>query len=261
MAGAECGLIDGRVPFIRGGSGPDAVVFFGVNALFRRLDRTPDPARYAKQVARLLPGHRFTILGYAASSYGEIVADMAQAVPSPPDVVMGISFGGFVAIRFAAEHPELARRLVLLVSGHRFSAEGQRRVERQMAALERSDLPALIRENALLFRRPWYNGLVRLKLWKEGKRLGAGFRTAADILHDYRQLLGREIEQHAGFAQRIACPTLVIGGTADPFFDRDVCEETARLIPGGKLRLFEGETHMLPVEKSRAVAGVISGCS
>ena len=44
---------------------------------------------------------------------------MALAIRTPPDVV-----GGFVAMRFAALHPELVKRLLLLVSAHRFSPAG-----------------------------------------------------------------------------------------------------------------------------------------
>ena len=39
----ETGLLSGKIPYIRGGSGlKHAVVFFGGNALFKRLD-TPGP--------------------------------------------------------------------------------------------------------------------------------------------------------------------------------------------------------------------------
>ena len=178
MTKVESGLLAGRVPYLCGGSGPrTACVFFGVNALFRRLDHTPDPGRYLRQISRLLPHHRVTILGYAGSHFEEIVRDMARAMPTPPDVVVGISFGGFVAMRFAAQYPELVQRLVLLVSAHRFSLAGWRRMERQFEALERGDLQTLIRENALLFRRPWYNWLVQLARALEGGR-PAGHRVA-----------------------------------------------------------------------------------
>ena len=101
MTNVETGLLGDGVPYIRGGSGQrEAVVFFTVNALFKRLDKTSDPGRYARQVSRLLPGHKFTILGYAGSSFEEIVRDMATAIRTPPDVVVGISLGGFVAMRF-----------------------------------------------------------------------------------------------------------------------------------------------------------------
>ena len=96
------------------------------------LDHTPDPGRYLRQVSRLLPQHRVTILGYAGSHFDEIVRDMACAVPKPPDVVVGISLGGFVALRFTAQHPELVPRLVLLVSANRFSRAGEHRMERRV---------------------------------------------------------------------------------------------------------------------------------
>ena len=259
MTNVESGLLADRVPYIRGGSGQRvAVVFFGVNALFKRLDRTTNPERYARQVSRLLPGHKFIILGYAGSSFEEIVRDMASAIRTPPDVVVGISFGGFVAMRFAAQHPELVRRLVLLVSAHRFGRAGWQMIERQFDALERGDFKALVLENALLFRRPWYNWLLRLKLWKDGNRLAADFRDPAAILSDYRQLFGPDFKNNAECARRIACPTLIIGGTADQWFDRRASEETASLIPGAQIHLFEKETHMLPIEKSNEVAGAIA---
>jgi len=253
-------LLGNGVPYIRGGSGHrEAIVFFGGNALFKRLDKTSNPGRYARQVSRLLPEHRFTILGYAGSSFEEIVRDMATAIEigTPPEVVVGISFGGFVAMRFAAQHPELVKRLVLLVSAHRFSPAGWRIMERQFESLERGDLRALVRENALLFRRPWYNWIVRLKLWTDGNRLGPNFRDPKAIQHDYRRLFGPDFHENAAYAKRIVCPTLVIGGTADPLFDRDAAEETAALIPGARIHLFARETHMLPIEKAREVAALI----
>jgi pimeloyl-ACP methyl ester carboxylesterase len=259
MTNVETGLLGNGVPYIRGGSGQrEAVVFFGVNALLRRLDKASDPGRYARQISRLLPGHKFTILGYAGSSFEEIVRDMAHAIRTPPDVVVGISLGGFVAMRFAAQYPELVRRLVLLVSAHRFSPGGWRRLERQFEALERGDFRTLLRENALLFRRPWYNWLVRLKLWKDGNRLATDFRDPAAILRDYRQLFGPDFKNNAAYGRRIVCPTLVIGGTADQFLDRSASEETAGLIPGAQIHLFERETHLLPIEKSDEVAAAIT---
>jgi pimeloyl-ACP methyl ester carboxylesterase len=171
---------------------------------------------------------------------------------------LGISFGGFVAMRFAAQHPELVRRLALLVSAHRFSPAGWRMMEGQFEALERADFRTLVRENALLFRRPWYNWLMRLKLWKDGNRLAADFRDPAAILRDYRQLFGPDFKNNAEYARRIVSPTLVIGGTADQLFGRGAFEETAGLVPGAQIHLFERETHMLPIEKSDEVAGVIT---
>ncbi len=66
MSTVQTGLFAGKIPFIRACSGErQAVVFFGGNALFKRLDKLLDPSRYARQIARLMPERfRFTILGY-----------------------------------------------------------------------------------------------------------------------------------------------------------------------------------------------------
>lgn len=229
------------MPYIRGGAGPrEAVVFPGANALFRPLDQTAGPGRFARQIARLLPRHHFTILGYSEGGFDRIVPNMAEAIRKAPDMVLGISLGGMVAMHFAARHPELTRRLVILISAHRFSQSGEHIMERQFRALEQGDLPTLVRENVLQFRRPWFNWLVRLKLWQEGNRLYRGLRDPAAILSDYRELFGPDFQNNAEYCRRIASPTIVIGGTADRMF----------------VRLIEKETHMLPVECGGAVAAL-----
>jgi len=264
----EAGLFAGKIPFIRGGLGSHhAVVFFGGNALFKRLDRSSDPARYAGQIASLLPqGYRFTILGYEETppenyTLDTIVRDLADVVRSEigkPDLVIGVSFGGFVAQRFAAEHPDLVHRLVLLVTGHRFSQEGWAAMERQFKALETGDFYSLVTDNVLLFRRPWYNWLVRAKLWKDRDRLASEFKDPKLILRTYRSLLSEDFARNPAFTRRITAPTLVVGGTADQFFGTQVFKETAEMIPEARVALFEGETHMLPIEKAGDVAAEIA---
>ncbi len=259
--GVETGLFLGKIPYIKGGSGPrSVVVFFGANTLFKRLDRS-DPRRYAGTVAALLPaGTTFHILGYEEDpppSYGldAIVDDLLRIVGDEIGraTVVGISFGGFVALRFAAAHPELVDKLVLLVSAQRFSAEGQRRIAAQLAALEAGDLDGLVRDNAVLFRRPWYNWLVRLRYRRRRGRFDAEFNDPASIARAYRGLFSTDFARNAEFAAGIAAETLVVAGTADQFFDRDALEETARSIPRSRLELFEGERHMLPVERRRDI--------
>jgi pimeloyl-ACP methyl ester carboxylesterase len=263
----ETGLLAGKIPYIRGGSGPrHAVVFFGGNALFKRLDQSSDPARYAGQITNILPeGFRFTILGYeetppADYTLDTIVRDMAAVVRSEidrPDLVIGVSFGGFVAQRFAAAHPDLVDRLILLVSGHRFSEEGWAAMKRQFKALEAGDFHSLVTDNVLLFRRPWYNWLVRLKLWKDRDRLASEFKDPKLILRSYSSLFSEDFARNPDFARRITAPTLVIGGTADQFFGARVFKESAAMIPRARVALFEGETHMLPIERSSDVAGAV----
>jgi pimeloyl-ACP methyl ester carboxylesterase len=49
----------------------------------------------------------------------------------------------------------------------------------------------------------------------------------------------------------ISAPTLVVGGTEDPFFSEEVLRETAEGIPNAALRLYEGVGHGLTKERKR----------
>ena len=100
--------------------------------------------------------------------------------------------------------------------------------------------------------------LVRLKLWKDRGRLASEFKDPKIILRAYRGLFSEDFARNAECARRIRVPTLVIGGTADQFFGPQVFEETAALVPHAKVKLFESETHMLPIERAGDVAEAIS---
>jgi hypothetical protein len=55
MGDVDTGLFLDRIPYIKAGSGSGrAVIFFGGNALFKRLDRS-DANRHAAMFSRLLP--------------------------------------------------------------------------------------------------------------------------------------------------------------------------------------------------------------
>jgi pimeloyl-ACP methyl ester carboxylesterase len=62
----------------------------------------------------------------------------------------------------------------------------------------------------------------------------------ADLGHDTTGRLGE-----------ISTPTLVIGGSEDPFFSENLLRETAEKIPDATLRLYEGVGHGVPKERKR----------
>jgi pimeloyl-ACP methyl ester carboxylesterase len=269
MPRLETGLHLDRIPFVRhtppgAAAAPPIVAFSGINALFRRLDRAAASAdRYARAVARLLPpGRPFTLLGYehnpsADFTLDTIADDFATILRHHHPgraTVLAVSFGGFVALRLAARHPDLLDKLILLVTAHRFSPDGRRRVDAQLAHLRRGDLRALARDNALLFRRPWLNALVRLKLFKDRRRPPTSYNDPAAIARAYEHLFPPGFERaNEAAARHIKTPTLLLAGTRDQFFDQPALTETAALIPNARLHLYRNETHMLPVEHPRPV--------
>jgi pimeloyl-ACP methyl ester carboxylesterase len=62
----------------------------------------------------------------------------------------------------------------------------------------------------------------------------------ADLGHDTTERL-----------PELSAPTLVIGGSDDPFFADNLLSETAGKIPGAELRVYEGVGHGVPKECKR----------
>ncbi|WEZ82634.1 hypothetical protein P6U16_16495 [Rhizobium sp. 32-5/1] len=53
-------------------------------------------------------------------------------------------------------------------------------------------------------------------------------------------------------------PTIIIGGSRDQFFAEAMVEAHA-YAPNLKTAIFEGETHMFPIERAKAVKKIVSG--
>ena len=261
MARLVQGVLAGRIPFIEVGREPRVLVIRGGQAFIRRADPAR-AARDARRVARLLPkGCGFVLLGYDPDpppglDAGAIVRITAAAIEerwSGPVPVLGTSYGAMVAARLAAERPDLVERLVLVAGVHRFSAEGQQRVRRQMRLAAAGDWPGFAGELTALFRNPWRNAAVRLLVRLSRRRLAQAMAPRDAIVRYLRAM-----EEAPPVAlEAIAAPTLIVGGSADQLYG-GVMEEAATRIAGARLVLLEGETHMAPVERARDVRRAIA---
>ncbi|WP_262030446.1 alpha/beta fold hydrolase [Microvirga sp. Mcv34] len=265
MKDFQSGLFLNKISYVRSGSGPNPIVVLNGGQAFVRRPTPARSLRDAKRIVRLLPpGRPVYILGYDPSppaeyGVGTIIDDVARVLREiGPATVMGISFGGFVAARLAADRPDLVKDLILMVSAHRFSPEGRRSVDRQIACAWAGDFEGFLDEFGLVFRRPWLNWLIRLRFRQERGRLRETMNDPVTIVRGLNAVAGEEFGSDPSWLARITAPTLVVGATRDPFFDVAALEETARLIPRAQLQLFRNETHMLPVERARDVAKVVA---
>jgi pimeloyl-ACP methyl ester carboxylesterase len=265
MKDFQSGLFLNKIPYVKVRSGRNPIVVLNGGQAFVRRPTPARALRDAKRIVRLLPGDRaIYILGYepdppADHSIGAIVADIAQILREEigAAAVMGISFGGFVAAKLAAGHPDLVKKMILLVSAHRFSPEGRRSIDRQIECAWQGDFQGFLDEFGLVFRRPWLNLLLRLRFRQERMRLHETMNDPATIIRGLHAVAGEDFGRDPTWLTRIQAPTLILGGTKDPFFDVEAMTETASLIPCSQLRLLERETHMLPVERPRTVAKTV----
>ena len=80
---------------------------------------------------------------------------------------------------------------------------------------------------------------------------GLVFRVPSDP-QDFLTTLDADLSHDtAGRLGEISAPSLVIGGTEDPFFSEDLLRETAEKIPDATLRVYEGVGHGVPKERKR----------
>lgn len=157
-----------------------------------------------------------------------------------PVDVLGISLGGMIALELNTIRPDLVERIVLANSGCRVAPESRPQIrelrryatEHDWAAI-RSDLAtALFSDWRMITYPPIILTVGRILLPLPADP--SDMRITLDIVREYdgTDQLGM-IEQ----------PTLVFGGTRDPYFTEPVVRETAEEIPNATLSFVNGAKH------------------
>lgn len=188
---------------------------------------TPNGTRLTKDIRRLkrlLPNDRSIILvGYDPNPAKVTVEGLADDVAEIIDRhiggqadVVGISYGGVIASHLASRSPEKVDKLILIASAHRFSTEGKRLLRWQIELVETGDMKGLLKEFTSMFRNPWLNWLVALRVRIGGNRMLQ--RSAQpDVIVRYLDAMLRS-ELPGADALPFDTRTLIIGGEAGTSF-------------------------------------------
>lgn len=181
--------------------------------------------------------------GYTLKNMADDYADMIRQEFGGPVDVLGVSTGGSVAQHFAADHPDLLRRLVLHSSAHTLGAAGKH-LQLEIGRLAQQGQVGQAWQALVSFVLP-RTGLWKLLspplAWIAARLLSQGKKSD---LSDLAITIEAE-DQHA-FKSRlaeIAAPTLVIAGLDDPFYSPGLFRETAAGISGARLVLYEKMRH------------------
>jgi pimeloyl-ACP methyl ester carboxylesterase len=241
---ATAGYFHNGLPYNQVGYGPrNLVIFQGLV-----FENKPLPARmrwlysmydkylekdYTTYIVLRKPGLPH---GYSMQNMSDDYATMIKEEFGGPVDVIGVSTGGSIAHHFAADHPDLVRKLVIHSSAYTLS-DSTRRVQMRVADLAR--------------RRQWsaaYAMMVsptrypKLVIWI-GSFL-AGMFGAPEDPSDL--VVTIEAEDKFNFKDRLAqitAPTLVVAGDEDPFYSVTLFRETAEGIPNARLILYKGMGH------------------
>jgi pimeloyl-ACP methyl ester carboxylesterase len=231
------------LPYNRLGCGPrPLVVIQGLTS-----ENKPQPGLATSMYRFLGQDHTvFSVLrkpgmprGYGLSNMGDDYAAMIREEFGGPVNVLGISTGGSIAQHFAADHPDLVRRLVIHSASHTLSEPA--RAAQMAAARHASDgeWPAAWAEIFRLMNPPSASGRLMVAFLSRMLALNVP-KDPSDFV-----ILIEAEDRHA-FHDRlneIEAPTLVVAGERDPFYTPALFRETAAGIPNARLILYPGMGH------------------
>ena len=172
-------------------------------------------------------------------TWADDVVALCAALDVERPVVLGNSFGGFVAMRYAARHPGHASALVLS------STQARRFGDISAAWFERLGGPEARRCYEAIF----VDGTAPSEVWLEYfARCMPLYNTTTSPFGPTRTQWNLEVLDHftvrefgsmdlRGDVAQITCPTLVLVGRQDPMTPLEASEELASLLPGGLGRL------------------------
>ena len=245
---ADKGTFPCGIPFNRLGRGPKPLVIFQ-GLVF---ENKPQPAMMVRSYAFL--GEAYTVYsvvrrpglpeGCTLSDMGDAYAVMIREEFGGPVDVIGLSTGGSIAQPFAADHPDLVRRLVIHSSAYTLSENARRLQWRvgELAAEGRWREAYTLVVGAVMPQEGLGAAAGRPLGWVAGSLMAALDPPAspADLIATVRAEDSFNFKDRLG---QITAPTLVVAGEKDPFYTPELFRETAAGIPGARLILYPGQGH------------------
>jgi proline iminopeptidase len=174
------------------------------------------------------------------AQWGEDVYEFCRELEVESPIVMGQSFGGFVAISYATRHPEHPSKLILSSTAAQGSTHVERSVELfekfggaevgELARLELSEGFSMQRARDWLTKAiPLYNPRPAAP---GSEMLPAATVVNVGVLAHFHRPGGERFtfDMLADLA-RIQCPTLVLGGEEDPLTVIEYQQDIAAAVP------------------------------
>lgn len=185
---------------------------------------------------------------YAIQVMAEDVVGLLDSLKIEKAFVLGVSLGGLVAQEMAIRFPERVEKLVLAATFVRISETSGPTPE--MYTIMKLPFYRMLDGMAgLMLNRQWYRMLLLPVAYIKNR-----------LAHRAAILGKREAAYHFDSSQRlqgIQAPTLVLAGTADRVILPSSSKTLASLIPGSKLVMVEGGSHMFFIEKTDAFNRIV----
>lgn len=247
-------LRDGvRLHYQEAGRGPSLVLLHGVGSLGRTWEpQLGDLARDWHCVAVDLRGSGASAAPPDSISIEALAADTAELIGAlgGPAHVCGLSMGGIVALRLAADFPEAVRSLVLADTWAAHPAAAAS-LGHRLAAIDTSSMEDLARQRMPAVYGPGAPpALVERGIADMASKDRACYRRSNQVL--WATDLRAE-------ARGVRVPTLVLVGEHDTITPPALSEELAQLLPEATLAVIPGAGHLSNQENPAAFNAAVRG--
>jgi proline iminopeptidase len=204
-----------------------------------------------------------------ASTHDQLVADaegVRTALGLGPVHVLGVSWGGFLALLYAARYPAALRRLVVVgaAASHEFMPLAEANARRDATPAQWAAYRALwdgsLADDAAF--RQAFDTIAPLYC-RDKTRAAAGRPAGATTRYRLavrKFVLDHEFPRYDARPElgRIRCPTMVLVGRHDWICPVPQAEEIRRLVPGARLVIFEQSGHSPHVEERERFAAEVA---
>jgi pimeloyl-ACP methyl ester carboxylesterase len=170
---------------------------------------------------------------------GDLLA-LARHLALPPFFLAGTAYGGFGALEFAADHPELLRGLVLSTSFGGLTDPEYTALRAVYVPADLASRPTVEKELGSTYRKADPEGVKRFLEMEHDSYRGDGAR----------QPLGRPMTLER--VATISVPTLVISADEDVYAPPPVMGAIADHIPGARFEIVTGAGHSAYWEQPEA---------
>jgi esterase len=198
---------------------------------------------------------------YTGEAYVQDLEGFCEALQLRNFILMGHSMGGRNSMAFAARHPSLVNRLIIVDIGPEGDPRGAARITREMVAAQEEYasfeelFEAQQKGNPLLSPE-----VLRRRLTYQTKTLPngrIGWRYDVEIRRQWREARRPPQEDLWPAIATIPCPTLIVRGMETDILPLQVAQRMVQAMPKAKLAHVERAAHMVMEENPAGFLRVV----